>query len=226
MPEEIMPWEPRTVKSFEDFVAQWVCMPKAVAWVLLVLCAAGTVCGQGAAAATPVQTQTDEYTRYELLSTESSSFAIPYEVTATTAGAFNPIRKGSVASGIRSMHRFEVYDLIFRSGKRIQDAGGNHALGTAHSEKLRRLRCAMAMHAQGGGVGAPCVVCGRDGVRAGGGCGRARANADGRVHALRTAVGGELKFGDPLRGDGYHRRGIQSDPQGQRGQRHSQYASI
>src|ERR1035438_9662768 len=29
---------------------------------------------------------------------------------------------------IRSMHRFEVYDLIFRSGKRIQDAGGNHAL--------------------------------------------------------------------------------------------------
>jgi hypothetical protein len=150
MPEEIMPWEPRTVKSFEDFVAQWLCMPKAVAWVLLVLCAAGTVCGQGAAAAAPVQTQTDEYTRYELLSTESSSFAIRYEVTATTAGAFNPIRKGSVASGIRSMHRFEVYDLIFRSGKRIQDAGGNHALGTAHSEKLRRLRCAMAMHAQGG----------------------------------------------------------------------------
>jgi hypothetical protein len=49
-----------------------------------------------------VQTQTDEYTRYELLSPESASFAIRYEVTATTAGAkyyFNPIRKGSVASG-------------------------------------------------------------------------------------------------------------------------------
>jgi hypothetical protein len=49
-----------------------------------------------------VQTQTDEYTRYELLSPESVSFAIHYEVTATTAGAkyyFNPIRKGSVASG-------------------------------------------------------------------------------------------------------------------------------
>src|ERR1022692_2003644 len=144
MPEEIMPWEPRTVKSFEDFVAQWLCMPKAVAWVLLVLCAAGTVCGQGAAAAAPVQTQTDEYTRYELLPTESSSFAIRYEVTATTAGAFNPIRKGSVASGIRSMHRFEVfevYDLIFRSGKRIQDAGGNHALGTAH----RIVQCGMSL---------------------------------------------------------------------------------
>ena len=112
-----MPWEPRTVKSFEDFVAQWLCMPKAVAWVLLVLCAAGTVCGQGAAAAAPVQTQTDEYTRYELLSTESSSFAIRYEVTATTAGAFNPIRKGSVASGIRSMHRFEVDGYVLHSGR-------------------------------------------------------------------------------------------------------------
>jgi hypothetical protein len=49
-----------------------------------------------------VQTEADEYTRYELLLPESSSFAIRYEVTATTAGAkyfFNPIRKGSVASG-------------------------------------------------------------------------------------------------------------------------------
>lgn len=47
------------------------------------------------------QTETDEYTRYELLAPESSSFAIRYEVTATTPGAtefFNPIRKGSVAS--------------------------------------------------------------------------------------------------------------------------------
>src|SRR6201981_865657 len=47
------------------------------------------------------QGETDEYTRYELLAPESSSFAIHYEVTATTAGAkyfFNPIRKGSVAS--------------------------------------------------------------------------------------------------------------------------------
>jgi hypothetical protein len=47
------------------------------------------------------QTQTDEYTRYELLAPESGSFRIRYEVTATTAGAksyYNPIRKGSVAS--------------------------------------------------------------------------------------------------------------------------------
>jgi hypothetical protein len=47
------------------------------------------------------QTETDEYTRYELLQPETASFNIYYEVTATTAGAkfyYNPIRKGSVAS--------------------------------------------------------------------------------------------------------------------------------
>ena len=47
------------------------------------------------------QGEADEYTRYELLSPESASFRISYEVTATTAGAkffYNPIRKGSIAS--------------------------------------------------------------------------------------------------------------------------------
>lgn len=75
-------------------------MSRAIARVLLVLCGAGVAWGQAALAS--AQTETDEYTRYELLSPESASFAIHYEVTATTAGAkyfFNPIRKGSVASG-------------------------------------------------------------------------------------------------------------------------------
>jgi hypothetical protein len=52
-------------------------------------------------AATSIQTETDEYTRYELLSPETASFKIYYEVTATTTGAkyfYNPIRKGSIAS--------------------------------------------------------------------------------------------------------------------------------
>lgn len=47
------------------------------------------------------QTETDAYTRYELLAPESGKFKITYEVTATTAGAkyfYNPIRKGSTAS--------------------------------------------------------------------------------------------------------------------------------
>jgi hypothetical protein len=51
--------------------------------------------------AAPTQTEADEYTRYELLAPETSSFKIYYEVTATTAGAkffYNPIRKGSTAS--------------------------------------------------------------------------------------------------------------------------------
>ncbi len=47
------------------------------------------------------QTESDEYTRYELLAPETASFRIYYEVSATTPGAtyfYNPIRKGSVAS--------------------------------------------------------------------------------------------------------------------------------
>jgi hypothetical protein len=62
----------------------------------------------GTAAVTPPaprpagQTESDAYTRYELLQPESASFHILYEVTATQAEAtsyFNPIRKGSDASG-------------------------------------------------------------------------------------------------------------------------------
>jgi hypothetical protein len=44
----------------------------------------------------------DEYTRYELLDPESAQFHILFEVTAVEPGAtvyFNPIRKGSAASG-------------------------------------------------------------------------------------------------------------------------------
>jgi hypothetical protein len=47
------------------------------------------------------QTESDEYTRYELLAPETASFKIYYEVAATTAGArffYNPIRKGSSAT--------------------------------------------------------------------------------------------------------------------------------
>jgi hypothetical protein len=47
------------------------------------------------------QTETDEYTRYELLAPETASFKIFYEVSATTPGAkyfYNPIRRGSAAS--------------------------------------------------------------------------------------------------------------------------------
>jgi hypothetical protein len=52
-------------------------------------------------AASVAQSETDAYTRYELLAPDSGKFRITYEVTATTAGArnfYNPIRKGSAAS--------------------------------------------------------------------------------------------------------------------------------
>src|ERR1700723_4260279 len=76
-------------------------MTRLLAWALVGLCAGPMARGQASPAAAPLQTETDESTRYELLSPDSSSFAIRYEVTATTAGAkyfYNPIRKGSVAS--------------------------------------------------------------------------------------------------------------------------------
>jgi hypothetical protein len=44
------------------------------------------------------QTESDEYTRYELLEPGSAKFRIVYEVTATTPGAtyfFNPSARGA-----------------------------------------------------------------------------------------------------------------------------------
>src|SRR4051812_40995779 len=56
----------------------------------------------------PAQTESDGYTRYELLAPGSAKFRIVYEVTASTPGAtyyFNPIRKGSVAMNERVFDR-------------------------------------------------------------------------------------------------------------------------
>jgi hypothetical protein len=84
---------------------------KKMLWCGVVVGVAFAICNVGLAqpnkdavvlpSATGAQTETDEYTRYELLAPETASFKIYYEVTATTAGAkffYNPIRKGSVAS--------------------------------------------------------------------------------------------------------------------------------
>jgi hypothetical protein len=74
------------------------------------------------------QTEADEYTRYELLAPETSQFHILYDVTATTAGAtafFNPIRKGSEASGERVFDRATGRPLAFEvvSGKKARETG-------------------------------------------------------------------------------------------------------
>src|SRR5215831_15226894 len=75
----------------------------ATAILLTAFCGGPVLAQEHAATSAPSrkQTEADEYTRYELLTPESASFKILYEVSAATAGAkvfYNPIRKGSVAS--------------------------------------------------------------------------------------------------------------------------------
>jgi hypothetical protein len=70
------------------------------------------------------QTETDEYTRYELLAPDTASFKIYYEVTATTAGAkyfYNPIRKGSAASDE------SVYDAMLGTPLHFEVVSGTQA---------------------------------------------------------------------------------------------------
>jgi hypothetical protein len=70
----------------------------------------------------------DEYTRYELLAPETAQFHILYEVTAIAPGAtafFNPIRKGSEASGERVTDRMTGEELHFEvvSGQEARSSG-------------------------------------------------------------------------------------------------------
>jgi hypothetical protein len=72
--------------------------------------------------------ESDEYTRYELLAPETAQFHILYEVTAIAPGAtafFNPIRKGSEASGERVTDRMTAEELRFEvvSGQEARSSG-------------------------------------------------------------------------------------------------------
>jgi hypothetical protein len=72
--------------------------------------------------------ETDEYSLYELLDPESASFHILYEVTAIDPGAtvfFNPIRKGSEASGESVRDRATSRPLQFEavSGEEARRSG-------------------------------------------------------------------------------------------------------
>src|SRR5512132_1834963 len=70
------------------------------------------------------QTESDAYTRYELLAPGSAKFRIIYEVTATTPGAtkyFNPIRKGSIATDEA------VYDRMTGAPLKFEVVNGNVA---------------------------------------------------------------------------------------------------
>ena len=81
------------------------------------------------------QTESDAYTRYELLAPGSGKFRIIYEVTATTPGAryyFNPIRKGSVATDESVMDRATGRPLVFDIvGSDAARAGGVRSTDSA-----------------------------------------------------------------------------------------------
>lgn len=74
------------------------------------------------------QTESDAYTRYELLAPGSGKFRIIYEVTATTPGAvyyFNPIRRGSIATDESVLDRASGKALAFEEvGAAAALAGG------------------------------------------------------------------------------------------------------
>ena len=78
--------------------------------------------------AATVQSETDAYTRYELLAPDSGKFRITYEVTATTAGArtfYNPIRKGSAASDESRARRDDRQAAALRGRQRRRRAQGS-----------------------------------------------------------------------------------------------------
>ncbi|MBW8879554.1 MAG: hypothetical protein JF614_31865 [Acidobacteria bacterium] len=75
-----------------------------------------------------VRREADEYTLYELLDPDSAQFHILFEVTAITPGAtayFNPIRKGSEASGESVRDRATSQPLPFEvvSGEEARTSG-------------------------------------------------------------------------------------------------------
>lgn len=104
------------------------------------------------AARPAAQTESDAYTRYELLAPGSAKFRIIYEVTATTPGAtyyFNPIRKGSVATDEQVTDRATGKPLEFDVvGSAVANAGGVRDRDT--SQTYIRVKLARAVPADGG----------------------------------------------------------------------------
>src|SRR5579862_3221489 len=115
----------------------------------LIASAPSSARGQGGP---PRQTESDAYTRYELLAPGSAKFRIIYEVTATTAGAtyyFNPIRKGSVATDESVFDRATGKPLVFDVvGNDVANAGGVRSNDT--SQKYIRVKLSRPVPPDGG----------------------------------------------------------------------------
>ena len=102
------------------------------------------------------QTQSDDYTRYELLAPGTAKFRILYEVTATTPGSrqfFNVIRLGSVASDEAVFDRMTgaplAWDVVGMDVARAGGVGGRGPVDTA--QKYLRVRLARAVPEEGEG---------------------------------------------------------------------------
>lgn len=100
----------------------------------------------------PRQTESDAYTRYELLAPGSGKFRIVYEVTATTPGAtyyFNPIRKGSIATDESVVDRATGKPLLFDVvGSTVAATGGVRS--TDSSQTYIRVTLARPVPPDGG----------------------------------------------------------------------------
>ena len=98
------------------------------------------------------QTESDAYTRYELLAPGSAKFRIIYEVSATTAGAthyFNPIRKGSIATDESVFDRATGKPLEFDVvGAGVARAGGVRSSDT--TQTYIRVKLARPVPTDGG----------------------------------------------------------------------------
>src|SRR3954469_16275376 len=105
-----------------------------------------------AASAQAPQTESDAYTRYELLAPGSAKFKIIYEVTANTAGAtayFNPIRQGSIATDESVFDRATGKPLEFDVvGVDVARTGGVRSNDT--SQKYIRVKLARPVPPDGG----------------------------------------------------------------------------
>jgi hypothetical protein len=102
--------------------------------------------------APPRQTESDGYTRYELLAPGSAKFRIIYEVTATTPGAthyFNPIRKGSIATDERVIDRGSGKPLSFDVVSGSVARGGG-VRGADSTQQYIRVTLARAVPPNGG----------------------------------------------------------------------------
>ena len=127
-------------------------MRRAVALAFVVVSSAGTARAAAQVARPAAQTESDAYTRYELLAPGSAKFRIVYEVTATTPGAtyyFNPIRKGSVATDERVTDRATGKPLAFDVvGSAVANAGGVRNRDTLQT--YIRVKLARPVPADGG----------------------------------------------------------------------------